>query len=211
MKVFSGGNGSGRAIASEHRLAGIDEAGRGPLAGPVVVAAVILDPRNPVAGITDSKRLSAAQRQRLATQIRDQALAWAVVHAGPEEIDHVNILQATLRAMQEAVVQLPLSPSRALVDGNRCPALACRGEALIGGDGLEPAIGAASILAKVDRDRVMVELDAVWPGYGFARHKGYPTRAHVQALRRLGPTPVHRRSFAPVRDALEAPPLPLAE
>lgn len=211
MKVFSGGNGRGDGVAAECLLAGIDEAGRGPLAGPVVAAAVILAPDNPVAGITDSKRLDAERRERLAGEIRAQALAWAVVHAGPEEVDRFNILQATLRAMQEAVAQLPVKPGRALVDGNHCPALSCPGEALIGGDGLEPAIGAASILAKVDRDRAMVELDAVWPAYGFARHKGYPTPEHVEALRHLGPTPIHRRSFAPVRDVIIAPPLPLED
>ena len=204
MKQEAGGTG-GNGAAAEALVAGVDEAGRGPLAGPVVVAAVILDPAQPVPGINDSKRLTARRRETLATAIRERAAAWAIIHAEPAEIDALNIFQATMQAMQRAVACLPLPAHRVLVDGNHCPAMPCAAEALIGGDGLEPAIGAASILAKVERDRIMVELDALWPGYGFARHKGYPTREHMEALKRLGATAVHRRSFAPVKQALYDP------
>jgi ribonuclease HII len=186
-------------------VAGVDEVGRGPLAGPVVAAAVILDPARPVQGIRDSKRLSPAARERLAEAIRSSALAWALGRAEVEEIDRLNILQASLLAMRRAVAALSLMPGLALIDGNRCPAdLPCAARAVIGGDATEPAIGAASILAKVARDAEMCSLDVRYPGYGLAGHKGYPTAGHRQALLRLGPSPCHRRSFAPVKACLEA-------
>lgn len=182
--------------------AGVDEAGRGPLAGPVVVAAVLLDPALPVAGLADSKRLSPARRVELADSIRGRALAWATAHADAAEIDRVNILQATLAAMQRAVAALRPVPRAVLIDGNRCPALDLPARAVVGGDGRETAIAAASILAKVERDQWMTERARDYPGYGFDRHKGYGTRVHVEALQRLGPCPLHRRSFAPVRAAM---------
>ncbi|MBK1640972.1 ribonuclease HII [Chromatium okenii] len=182
--------------------AGVDEAGRGPLAGPVSAAAVILDPRSPIAGIDDSKKLSPSRRAALDGVIRERALAWAIAWASVEEIDRLNILQASLLAMQRAVAGLPLAPQLVLVDGNRCPEFGCAARAVIGGDGLIPAIGAASILAKVARDRLLEQLDVECPGYGFAQHKGYPTRAHLAALQTLGVCPHHRRSFAPVRAVL---------
>lgn len=182
--------------------AGVDEAGRGPLAGPVSAAAVILDPRSPIAGIDDSKKLSPSRRATLDGVIRERALAWAIAWASVEEIDRLNILQASLLAMQRAVAGLPLAPQLVLVDGNRCPEFGCAARAVIGGDGLIPAIGAASILAKVARDRLLEQLDVECPGYGFAQHKGYPTRAHLAALQTLGVCPHHRRSFAPVRAVL---------
>ncbi|QIK37300.1 ribonuclease HII [Caldichromatium japonicum] len=175
--------------------AGVDEAGRGPLAGPVCAAAVILNPRHPIAGIADSKTLSAVRREQLAALIRDQALAWSIAWASVEEIDRLNILRASLLAMQRAVAGLKLSPTQVLIDGNHCPALPLPVEAVVGGDRLVPAISAASILAKVARDRFMVELDAQCPGYGFAKHKGYPTAEHRAAIERLGPSPYHRLSF----------------
>jgi len=183
-------------------VAGIDEAGRGPLAGPVAAAAVILDPARPIAGIADSKLLKPARRIELAAEIRDKALAFAVAFASVEEIDRINILQASLLAMERAVAGLGLAPARALVDGNRCPRLACPADAIVGGDGSVPVIGAASILAKVARDQEMIALDLRFPGYGFARHKGYPTREHMAALREHGPCPIHRRSYRPVRELL---------
>lgn len=180
--------------------AGIDEAGRGPLAGPVVVAAVILDPRRRVRGIADSKVLSEAQRSDLAPRIREKAIAWSVVVVGEDEIERLNILGATLAGMQRAVRALGVAPALALVDGNRLPRdLPCEARAIVDGDAKEPAIGAASILAKTERDRIMCELDEVHPGYGFARHKGYATPEHLAALERLGPCPIHRRGFEPVR------------
>lgn len=185
-------------------VAGVDEAGRGPLAGPVIAAAVILDPEHPIAGLADSKALSAARRARLEVQIQDAALAWAVGRAEAGEIDEVNILQATLLAMRRAVEALPVSPRRVLVDGNRCPRLQCPTEAVIKGDQTVAAISAASILAKEARDREMIALDARYPGYGFATHKGYPTRAHLEAIQDLGVTAIHRRSFAPVRRLLSS-------
>lgn len=187
----------------EGRVAGVDEAGRGPLAGPVVAGAVILDPDNPVEGLRDSKRLTEARREYLFEEIREKALAWAVGRAEVEEIDRVNILQATLLAMQRAVNALQPAAEFALVDGNRCPELACPSRFIIKGDSLVPAISAASIIAKVIRDREMVLLDEKFPGYGLARHKGYPSSAHVEAIEKLGVLPVHRRSFAPVRRILE--------
>lgn len=181
-------------------IAGVDEAGRGPLAGPVVVAAVALDPAKPaIEGLDDSKRLSARRREALAGRIRAEALALAVIRVDPETIDRLNILQATMHGMQRAVAALWPAPARVLIDGNRCPDLSVDAEAIVGGDGREPVIAAASIIAKIERDRLMVELDGRYPGYGFAAHKGYGTRAHLDALARLGPCPVHRRSFAPVR------------
>jgi ribonuclease HII len=186
----------------EGLVCGIDEAGRGPLAGPVVAAAVILDPANPIAGLNDSKKLSAKRRELLAVEIRAKALAWAVAEASVEEIDRINILQASLLAMQRAVEGLSVRPSHALVDGNRCPKLACTSEAIIGGDGKVASIAAASILAKTVRDAGMLEMHATYPEYGFDRHMGYPTAAHLKALREHGVTPIHRRSYAPVAQLL---------
>jgi ribonuclease HII len=186
----------------EGLVCGIDEAGRGPLAGPVVAAAVILDPANPIVGLNDSKKLSAKRRELLAVEIRAKALAWAVAEASVEEIDRINILQASLLAMQRAVEGLGVRPSHALVDGNRCPKLACTSEAIIGGDGKVASIAAASILAKTVRDAGMLELHAIYPEYGFDRHMGYPTAAHLKALREHGVTPIHRHSYAPVAQLL---------
>lgn len=182
--------------------AGVDEAGRGPLAGDVVAAAVILDPAQPIAGLRDSKRLSAKRREALAADIRERALAWCVARASVAEIDSLNILQASLLAMHRAVQGLAQAPSQVLVDGNRLPRWDYVSTAIVKGDDRVPAIAAASILAKVQRDADLLALEAAWPGYGFAAHKGYPTAAHLEALRRLGVTPVHRRSFAPVRALL---------
>lgn len=187
----------------EERVAGVDEVGRGPLCGPVVTAAVILDPARPILGLNDSKKLTEARRERLFDEIRDKALAWSIGRAEVEEIDRLNILQATFLAMQRAVAGLAVRPGMALIDGNRCPQLDVPCAPVIGGDARVPAIAAASILAKVSRDREMAELDRRYPGYGIAGHKGYPTPAHLKALARLGPTPIHRRSFAPVRRLLE--------
>ena len=185
------------------RIAGVDEAGRGPLAGPVVVAAVILDPARPIDGLADSKVLAAAARERLSDRIIASALAHAVVVVEAAEIDRLNILQATLAGMARAVRGLDPAAGHVLVDGNRLPKdLPCPATAIIGGDALEPAISAASILAKVARDRLLVALEARYPGYGFGVHKGYPTPEHLAALARLGPCPEHRRSFAPVRRLL---------
>lgn len=184
-------------------IAGVDEAGRGPLAGPLAVAAVILDPARPIAGLNDSKKLSEAKREALYPQIIERALAYCVVLIEPDEIDRLNIFQATMAGMSRAVAGLAVSAHEALIDGNQLPkGLPCPGRAIVGGDALEPAISAASILAKVSRDRLMVALDAVHPGYGFAVHKGYPTPAHLAALQQLGPCVQHRRSFAPVRRRL---------
>ncbi|MDR2452677.1 MAG: ribonuclease HII [Candidatus Accumulibacter sp.] len=177
---------------------GVDEAGRGPLAGPVVAAAVILDPKKPIDGLNDSKKLSAKRRAELAVEIRARALAWAVAEASVEEIDRINILQASLLAMRRAVDGLAARPRLALVDGNRCPRLDCPAEAIVGGDGKVAPIAAASILAKTARDAGMLALHAAYPVYGFDRHKGYPTAFHLEALRLHGPSPAHRRSFAPV-------------
>ena len=181
-------------------IAGVDEAGRGPLAGPVAVAAVILDPTRPIEGLNDSKKLSEAKREALYPQIISQALAYCMVMVMPEEIDRLNIFQATMTGMCRALAGLNPAAHEAWIDGNALPRdLPCAGRAIVGGDGLEPAISAASILAKVSRDRWMVELDREHPGYGFAVHKGYPTPAHLASLKRLGPCPHHRRSFAPVK------------
>jgi len=187
----------------EELVAGVDEVGRGPLCGPVVTAAVILDPLRPILGLNDSKKLTEARREKLFDEIRDKALAWCIGRAEVEEIDRLNILQATFLAMQRAVEGLHIQPRLALIDGNRCPKLAVPSAPVIQGDAKVPAIAAASILAKVSRDREMVELDLIYPGYGLAGHKGYPTPAHLEALRRLGPTAIHRRSFAPVRALLD--------
>jgi ribonuclease HII len=188
-------------------LAGVDEAGRGPLAGPVVAAAVILDASRPIAGLRDSKRLSPGRRTQLAVLIRERALAWGIAEAQVEEIDAINILQATLLAMRRALQALGLAPTHINIDGNKAPHLAdlfehCCIDTVIGGDDRVPAISAASILAKTYRDAKMSELDLQYPGYGLARHQGYPTVEHLAALARLGPSPIHRRSFAPVRSAL---------
>lgn len=185
-------------LLPEELVCGVDEAGRGPLAGPVVAAAVILDPARPIAGLNDSKKLSARRREALAVLIREQALAWAVAEASVEEIDRINILQASLLAMQRAVAALAVRPQLALIDGNRCPRLDCPAEALVGGDGRSAPIAAASILAKTVRDEQMLALHQRFPCYDFARHKGYPTAAHLAALRQHGPCSEHRRSFAPV-------------
>ena len=186
-------------------VAGVDEAGRGPLAGPVVAAAVILDDRQPIAGLADSKKLSAARRDQLYDEIRAKALCCCVAQASVEEIDHLNILQATLLAMQRAVAGLRLKPGLVLVDGNRLPLLEMRAEAIVKGDAKVASISAASILAKVTRDRGLELLDQRYPQYGFARHKGYGTAEHLQALRVHGPCPEHRRSFAPVAQAERSP------
>lgn len=178
--------------------AGVDEAGRGPLAGPVVAAAVILPPGLVLPGLTDSKKLSELQRETLFDLIHAQAEAVSVASADVAEIDCLNILQATLLAMQRAVAGLLIRPSEVLIDGNRCPQLDVPARAIIGGDLSEPLISAASIIAKVTRDRQMVRLDQQYPGYGFRQHKGYPTRAHMAALEALGPCDIHRRSYAPV-------------
>ena len=184
-------------------IAGVDEAGRGPLAGPVVAAAVILDDLQPIKGLADSKKLSALRREALFDEIRAKALCCSIAMATVEEIDHLNILQATMLAMKRAVEGLRLKPQKTLVDGNRLPALSMLAEAIVKGDALVPAISAASILAKVYRDRWCAELDQAYPQYGFARHKGYGTAVHLAALREHGACPQHRRSFAPVAGVLK--------
>lgn len=186
-----------------HRVAGVDEAGRGPLAGPASVAAVILDPQRPIAGLNDSKKLSAAKREALYPLIIERALAWRIEFVEPEEIDRLNILQATLEGMRRVLCALQPAAQLARIDGNRLPkALPCPAEALVGGDAIEPAIMAASILAKVARDRAMLALHEHFPMYRFDLHKGYPTPVHLAALAEHGPCPQHRRSFAPVRNCL---------
>ena len=184
-------------------IAGVDEAGRGPLAGPVVAAAVILDDLQPIKGLADSKKLSALRREALFDEIRAKALCCSIALATVEEIDELNILQATMLAMKRAVEGLRLKPQKTLVDGNRLPALSMLAEAIVKGDALVPAISAASILAKVYRDRWCAELDQAYPQYGFARHKGYGTAVHLAALREHGACPQHRRSFAPVAGVLK--------
>jgi ribonuclease HII len=179
-------------------IAGVDEAGRGPLAGPVIAGAVILNPAKPIAGLADSKKLTEKQREYLFELIKENALAWAVGRAESEEIDRVNILQATFLAMQRAIAGLAIAPQLALVDGNQDPKLFCPTKTIINGDQTEPAISAASIIAKVTRDREMVNFDLQYPQYGFAKHKGYPTKLHVIALEKFGPCELHRRSYAPV-------------
>lgn len=187
----------------EALVAGVDEVGRGPLCGPVVTAAVILDPSRPIQGLNDSKKLTEARREALYDEICEKALAWCIARAEVEEIDSLNILHATMLAMQRAVEGLSVVPKLALIDGNRCPKLSVPSAPVVQGDAQVPAIAAASILAKVSRDREMVALDLIYPGYGMAGHKGYPTPEHLGALQRLGPTPIHRRSFAPVKALLE--------
>jgi ribonuclease HII len=183
-------------------ICGVDEAGRGPLAGPVVAAAVILDPARPIVGLADSKKLSATRREKLAVEIREKSLAWCVAEATVEEIDTINILQATLLAMRRAVLGLALLPAEVLIDGNRCPCLDLPMRAIVGGDAKVAEISAASILAKTVRDAGMLDLHTKFPQYGFDRHKGYGSALHLAALRVHGPCPVHRRSFAPVRNLL---------
>ncbi|RIX41477.1 MAG: ribonuclease HII [Rhodocyclales bacterium GT-UBC] len=183
-------------------VCGIDEAGRGPLAGTVVAAAVILDPARPISGLNDSKKLSEKKRDALAVLIRERAVAWSIASASVEEIDRLNILHATMLAMQRAVAGLAIRPSHAMVDGNRCPRLDVSVEAVVKGDGKIASIAAASILAKTARDAEMLELHAQYPMYGFDRHMGYPTAAHFAALEAHGASPVHRRSFGPVAKQL---------
>lgn len=181
-------------------IAGVDEAGRGPLVGVVVAAAVILDPSRPIEGLRDSKKLSEKRREQLYPEITDRALAWAIASASAAEIDQLNILQASLLAMKRAVEALAIQPDIALVDGNKCPQLSCRVEAIVKGDSKVAAISAASILAKVERDRQMRVLHELYPQYGFDQHKGYPTATHMALLREHGPCPEHRRTFGPVRE-----------
>ena len=183
-------------------LAGVDEAGRGPLVGNVVAAAVILDPENPIDGLNDSKKLSARRREQLADQVRDRAIAWSVVSIDAEQIDRINILQATMLAMQQAVEQLTVPPQHVFIDGNRCPKISVPATAVVKGDSRVAEISAASILAKVERDAQMVVLHETYPQYGFDKHKGYPTKAHFEALAEHGPCPEHRTSYKPVRECL---------
>ena len=184
-------------------ICGVDEAGRGPLAGPVMAAAVILDPNHPIAGLRDSKKLSEAKRDALAIEIKQYALAWAVAECSAEEIDKLNILQATMLAMRRAVEALSVTPSLALIDGNRCPVMAVRSEAIVKGDDKVAAISAASILAKTARDRALVELHKQYPQYALDQHKGYPTALHLERLREHGIAPFHRLSYAPVKALLK--------
>ena len=184
-------------------IAGVDEAGRWPLAGPVVAAAVILDPMRPIDGLRDSKKLTEASRERLAAEIKERALDWSVAHATVEEIDELNILQATMLAMKRAISGLTVRPSLVLVDGNRVPRIDLPVNAIIQGDDKIAAISAASIIAKTTRDHWLVELDERYPEYGFAKHKGYGTKEHLEALAKYGPLPVHRKSFGPVKQAIE--------
>ncbi|MEX1826249.1 ribonuclease HII [Luteibacter sp. CQ10] len=201
-----------RQLARDLIVAGVDEAGRGPLAGPVVVSAVILDPERPIRGLNDSKQLDEATREKLYGRIVERALAWTVIFVEREEIDRINIFQATMVGMTRSLMGLSLAPQMALIDGNRLPrTLPCEARAVIGGDATEPAISAASILAKVSRDRHMHALDAMHPGYGFARHKGYAVPEHMEALDRLGPCHAHRRSFAPVKRWFEPEPPPMPD
>jgi ribonuclease HII len=183
-------------------ICGIDEAGRGPLAGPVCAAAVILDKKRQIRGLNDSKQLTEERRDVLASRIKERAIAWGIGWASAEEIDAVNIRQANFLAMRRAFEALSVRPTHALVDGNDPPPLHAKITCIIGGDALEACISAASILAKTARDARMVEMDALHPGYGFAQHKGYSVAAHLEALKRLGPSPIHRRSFRPVREAM---------
>lgn len=186
-------------------VAGVDEVGRGPLAGPVVAAAVILDPMQPIEGLMDSKKLSESRRETLAAEIREKALSFAIARVDVDEIDHINILQASLRAMSIAVSALKQAPDYVMIDGNRIPSdLTIAAEAVIKGDDRVACISAASIIAKVARDNEMIEMEQLYPGYGLAKHKGYPTKVHIEALEQLGVTPIHRRSFGPVRKILEA-------
>lgn len=183
-------------------ICGVDEAGRGPLAGAVFAAAVILDPARPIGGLRDSKKLSEARRNALAEQIKSEALAWSIAHCTESEIDAINILQASMLAMRRAVEGLKVAPTLALIDGNRCPVMPIRSEAIVKGDDKVPAISAASILAKTARDASLVALHAKYPQYAFDRHKGYPTALHLERLRQHGVSPAHRKSYAPVRELL---------
>ena len=185
-------------------IAGVDEVGRGPLAGAVIAAAVILNPDNPIEGLTDSKKLTEKRREFLSQEIKEKALSWAFGRAEIEEIDELNILHASMLAMKRAVESLSIKPEHCVIDGNRCPVLDCTSEAIVKGDLKIQSIGAASIIAKVARDKEMVELDNIYPGYGLAKHKGYPTKFHMQALLELGVTPIHRLSFGPVKRLLES-------
>ncbi|WP_020656606.1 ribonuclease HII [Massilia niastensis] len=194
----------GRPFTDDDIVCGVDEAGRGPLAGPVFAAAVILDPSRPIEGLRDSKKLTEARRDELAPLIREHALAWAIAECSCEEIDSLNILQATMLAMRRAVEALATIPTIALIDGNRCPTMEVRAHAIVEGDDKVHAISAASILAKTARDAELVRLHALYPQYCFDQHKGYSTPLHLERLRAHGPSPVHRRSFAPVRNLLQA-------
>jgi ribonuclease HII len=185
-------------------ICGVDEAGRGPLAGPVYAAAVILDPSRPIEGLRDSKKLTEARREALAFEIKANALAWAIAKCSEREIDTLNILQATMLAMRRAVRGLTVAPTLALIDGNRCPVIPMRSEAIVQGDDKVPAISAASILAKTARDAALLKLHKRYPHYGFDQHKGYPTELHLERLRMHGVSPVHRKSYAPVRALLVA-------
>lgn len=180
-------------------IAGVDEAGRGPLIGSVVTAAVILDPAQPIVGLNDSKKLSEKKREQLFIEIQHKALAWCIAEATHDEIDTLNILQATMLAMKRAIEGLTITPYKALIDGNRCPQTYIACQAIVGGDGLEQSIGAASILAKVSRDRQLRVLDSQYPQYGLAKHKGYPTKAHLEAIAQHGILPEHRKSYAPIK------------
>ena len=190
-----------------HCIAGVDEVGRGPLVGAVVTAAVILDPEQPIQGLADSKKLTEKRRLALYDEIKEKALCWSLGRAEPEEIDQLNILHATMLAMQRAVAGLSVRPDMVLIDGNRCPALPMAAQSVVKGDSLVAEISAASILAKVTRDQEMAELDTLFPEYGFAKHKGYPTPYHLEKLALLGATPFHRRSFAPVRRVTDTTPV----
>lgn len=190
-------------LAPEGLVAGVDEAGRGPLAGPVCAAAVILNPGDPIEGLADSKKLSAARREALAVEIKKRALSWSIAWAEPEEIDRINILQATMKAMRRAVLGLSIRPAFVQVDGNRLPPLPYPAETIVKGDAKVAAISAASILAKTARDARMHDYDLKYPGYGFAKHAGYGTKVHIEALRALGITPIHRRTFEPVKSMVQ--------
>lgn len=183
-------------------IAGVDEVGRGPLVGAVVTAAVILDPNNPIEGLTDSKKLTEKRREALSIEIKEKALAWSIARADADEIDELNILHATMLAMQRAVAHLSTQPDFVLIDGNRCPELPMPSDSVVKGDLRVAEISAASILAKVCRDNEMKELDKIYPDFGFAKHKGYPTKLHFEMLAKYGPTPQHRQSFKPVQNAL---------
>jgi ribonuclease HII len=193
------------ALESKQIIAGVDEVGRGPLVGNVVAAAVVLDPNNPIEGLADSKKLTEKRRNALNIEILEKSLSWCIASATPAEIDELNILHASMLAMQRAVEGLAITPDFAYIDGNRCPSLNCASEAVVKGDSKIAEISAASIIAKVARDSEMKDLDLLHPEYGFAKHKGYPTALHFEALAKYGPLPQHRRSFKPVKKLLEQP------
>lgn len=188
---------------ADELICGVDEAGRGPLAGPVTAAAVILDPARPIEGLRDSKKLSEAQRDTLALEIKEKALAWSIAECSEAEIDELNILQATMLAMRRAVEGLKVQPSLALIDGNRCPVMSVRSEAIVKGDDKVPAISAASILAKTARDHMLAQLHQQYPQYALDQHKGYPTALHLERLREFGVSPIHRKSYGPVKALLK--------